>query len=286
MLPVLSTPVQVVIEIDRQDRNPVEPLSHCAWLIDPATPELADHLYLSYTLTEPAEVRLLCRASTRCGEFFLRAAKIQRVETGEPTDWSSTHFELGRWPLDGIRTINLGISGVCPASCVHCPTNKSWLDAPRGEVMSEPIFERLVEGLAACGLPVNEISLGPFGDPLTDRRLGERMLRLKAARPEVKLTIATTGAAYTPRQEAAIQAADGVAVHVESIDPTVYNRLMAPLRFEQVRPRIEALVRVAGHKATLAVPVHKGTRHNRWAGGGRGVVGIDRRRNGDQPNLQ
>ena len=74
--------------------------------------------------------------------------------------------------------------------------------------------------------------------------------------PGVPITVSTTGAAFVPRQAAVVEAADAIAVHVESLVPETYGRLMAPLRLASVLPRIEALVALAGRKAVLALPVH------------------------------
>src|SRR5919199_3196322 len=73
------------------------------WRLDPARPEQADHLMLSFALGKPGPVRIACAASTRAGEFRLRAVKIQQARHGGPLDWSTTHGTLDLWPLDRIR---------------------------------------------------------------------------------------------------------------------------------------------------------------------------------------
>jgi radical SAM protein with 4Fe4S-binding SPASM domain len=235
-----------------------EILARRFWRVDPAFAEGADDLMLELALEAPREVEVRCWAATAAGAFRLRAVTIKRAAADgtRPADWSTTHGALDRWPLDRLRSVMIGNSGVCTASCIHCPTNKP--GTPAGSVMSDRVFARIVEGLAACGLPiVGAIGFGVYADPLTDRKLAQRIRLLKDALPGVPVTISTTGAAFVPRQEEAIALADSVGVHVESLDPATYDRLMAPLSLARVIPRVEALVRFAGKKAVLAIPVHR-----------------------------
>jgi hypothetical protein len=227
------------------------------WRVDAAFADAADRLMLDVALDAPTEVEIRCWASTAAGDFRLRAVTVKRAdENPPPIDWSATHGQLDRWPPDRLRSVMIANSGICTASCVHCPTNKP--DLPRGAVMSDRIFDRIVQGLVDCGLPIQgAVGFGVFADPMTDRKLAERIRRVKAALPGVPVTISTTGAAFAPRQAEAIDLADGIGVHVESLDPATYDRLMAPLRFDRVIPRVEALVRRAGRKAVLAIPVHR-----------------------------
>lgn len=226
------------------------------WRVDAALAEGADDLFLDLALPEAREVEIRCWASTRAGAFRLRAVTVRQAGHGPPAAWTGTHGRLDRWPLDRLRSVMIGNSGVCTASCIHCPTNKP--GTPAGSVMTDRVFARIVEGLVESGLPIEgAIGFGVYADPLTDRKLAQRIRMVKDALPGVPVTISTTGAAFVPRQEAAIALADSVGVHVESLDPATYDRLMTPLTHARVIPRIEALVRFAGTKAVLAVPVHR-----------------------------
>lgn len=256
--PELPLGAQLVAEIRRLDGDGRQFAARRVWVIDAGFIGTADHLMLEFRLESAVDVEVRVWASTDAGRFRLRAVKVKRADAGDPADWSTTHGRLNRWPLDRIRNVVVGNSGICTASCLHCPTNKPWLQVPRGEVMSDRIFGRLVEGLAACGLPVTgAIGFGLFGDPLIDRNLAARIRRVKMALPGVPVTVSTTGAAFVPRQAEVVEAADAIAVHVESLVPETYERLMAPLKFGVVIPRVEQLVRLAGQKAWLAVPVHR-----------------------------
>lgn len=264
MLPPAPPPpggVRLAVEILRLDGERPTSVARRAWTVDAGfDPATADHLMLEFALEAELPVLLRAWASAQAGGFRMRAVRIRRAGPGGggAAGWHGTDARLDRWPLERIRHVTIGNSGACTASCLHCPTNKAWLEVPRGAVMSDRIFGRLVEGLATCGLPVEgPIGFGLFGDPLLDRNLAARIRRVKAALPGVPVTVSTTGAAFVPRQEPVLEAADSIGVHVESLVPETYERLMAPLRFDAVIPRVERLVRLAGPKAVLALPVHR-----------------------------
>jgi radical SAM protein with 4Fe4S-binding SPASM domain len=255
---MLPEPLPVGAQVATTIAVPGRPeiLARRFWRVDAALADDADELMLDLVLDAPREVEIRCWASTAAGAFRLRAITLKRAEDGPPTGWATTHARLDRWPIDRLRSVMIGNSGVCTASCIHCPTNKP--GTPAGSVMSDRIFARIVEGLVACGLPIEgAIGFGVYADPLTDRKLAQRIRMVKEALPGVRVTISTTGAAFVPRQEEAIALADTVGVHVESLDPATYDRLMTPLTHAKVIPRVEALVRFAGKKAVLAIPVHR-----------------------------
>lgn len=220
----------------------------------------ADWLMLEFTLPEATPVVLHAWISTGAVATRLRAVTVQRAPApGAVLDWRSPHGVRQTWPLTALRTVTIGNSGVCTASCLHCPTNKPWLPVPRGEPMGAAIFDRILDGLVACGLPIEGgITFGLYADPMTDRHLSARVRRVKQALPGVPVTISTTAAAFAPRHAEAVALADGIGVHIESLDPATYDRLMAPLTLARVMPRIEALVRQAGRRAHLSLPVHRG----------------------------
>lgn len=228
------------------------------WPIDHRLSDRADDLVLEFSLPLPARLEMRASVTGPAEDVWMRAVKIQRTDRGTPPDWGSTRGSLNAWPLDRLRNVVVGISGTCPASCIHCPTNKDWLRVPRGQAMPEAIFERLVDGLAACRLPVTDaISFGLFGEPMMDRDLAQRIRRLRAVVPDTRYVINTTGAVLGPRQVEAMHEASLVAIHIESLIPETYDRIMAPLRLARVRPNIERIVGALGTRATLSLPVHR-----------------------------
>ena len=230
-----------------------------SWPVDGRLVEMADHLMLHYVVTHPARVEIRAGVTgADAAGFRMRALKIKRADRGDPADWRSTHGAPATWPLDRLRNVAIGLSGACPASCIHCPTNKPWLPVPRGQVMPDHIFDRLVQGLVDAALPVTEqFALGLFGEPMLDRQIAPRLRRLKAVAPETPIVINTTGAVLGPRQEEALHVADIVAIHIESLVPETYERIMAPLKFHRVLANIERIAGMLGPRAVLSLPVHR-----------------------------
>ena len=259
--PDLSEGTRVTIEIRGRGSADRGILTSGQWDIDEGSVALADHLVLAFRLEEPAVVGIRVASASRVAQHYLRAVKIQKVDGLRRLDWAGTHARHDLWPLDRIRWVMIGNSAAGPD--VDLP--RLAVPAPQptagGEVMSERIFEKLMCGLATCGLPVGGISFGLHGDPLVDRRLANRIRRLRAALPSVRVTVNTTGAAFSARQEEVVAAADAISVRVESLDPATYDLLMAPLRFADVIPRVEHLVEVAGTKAQLVHAVHRRNQH-------------------------
>jgi hypothetical protein len=256
-------PIGAELVVSLREAEAPEPFARRRTRIDPwVVATGADWQMLEFSLAAPARVVLFGHISAGAAQTRMRAVKIQRIPAlGAVMDWQGTHGSIETWPLTALRTVTIGNSGVCTASCLHCPTNKPWLPAPRGEPMQPAIFARIVEGLAACGLPIRGgITLGLYADPMTDRHLSARVRQLKETLPGVPVTISTTAAAFAARHEEAVALADGIGVHIESLVPETYDRLMAPLRFARVKPRIEALVRQAGRRAHLSLPLHRANR--------------------------
>lgn len=115
----------VVAEIRRLDDARQGVVARGVWRVDAALIEAADLLTLAFSLGHPKRVEIRLWASRDLAGFRLRAVKVQRAEAGlAALDWSGT---LDRWPLDRIRNVVIGNSGICIASCAHFPTNKAWL---------------------------------------------------------------------------------------------------------------------------------------------------------------
>jgi hypothetical protein len=194
VMPLPAVPEGTVIEARLTTCDDGRVVAEGRWTWSRATPATTDWLMLRFDLSAPEALVLTCAASARADAVFLRSFKVMEARPGVAEDWATTHAQLDRWPLDRLRSVMIGNSGVCTASCLHCPTNKPWLAVPKPGVMSDRIFDRLVDGVVACGLPVTaSIGFGLFADPLTDRKLAARIRRLKAALPGVPVTISTTG---------------------------------------------------------------------------------------------
>lgn len=189
---------------------------------------------------------------------------IRRIEVGSAA-------ERGSWvnpcrgpamidlPCDHIRNLIIGTTGVCNASCIHCPTNKLLPSARWTSDMSMPLFDSLVDQILANEMFITGyISLGLFGDGLVDRHVVERAGRLRSVFPYASLHVNTNGAAYNPNRHAALGSiVDTVAIHIETLDEEKYARIMEPLKLTNVLPKIRQLIRDMPAVATIASPVHR-----------------------------
>ncbi len=160
-------------------------------------------------------------------------------------------------PKQHLDCVIIGTSSLCNASCIHCPTNKAETEhLPQG-AMPTRSFEAIVDQLAES-YRVGRIGFGLYGDPLTDPHIVERISYAREKLPETHLILSTNGAAYSPSRHAPlIELLDQVSLHVESLDPKVYNVAMAPLRLERVLDKIEMILRDFPGKVDVIVPVHK-----------------------------
>lgn len=160
-------------------------------------------------------------------------------------------------PKEYIDCVIMGTTSLCNASCLHCPTNKPQTEHLTKGAMPARFFESIVDQLATS-YRVGRMGFGLYGDPLTDPNIVERISYARARLPETSLNIATNGAAYTPSRHAPlIDTLDQVSLHVESLDPKVYDVAMAPLRLERVLDKIEMILRDFSSKVEVIVPIHK-----------------------------
>ncbi len=161
-----------------------------------------------------------------------------------------------------LRYVNIGTTGTCNASCVHCPTGKAeTAHVPRGTMPME-LFKKIVDGIVDYGLPVtDQIAFGLFGDALVDPLVVERATYLRRRLPDVALSINTNGAAFNEAKHAPLKdLATTIALHCESLDPATYNDLMRPLRLERVKPKIEQVMETYAGKVVVSVPISRRNR--------------------------
>ncbi len=230
---------------------------------DGLEPESADtHLQIGRALSLIGEMELAIehfRRSAALGDFPSDAtneliALRQRLRPDMP--------RLEGMP-DRLRFVNLGTTGTCNASCVHCPTGKAeTAHVPRGTMPIE-LFEKIIDGIVDNGLLVtDQIAFGLFGDALVDPLVVRRAEYVRAKLPEVRLSINTNGAAFNLAKHAPLKhLAQTVALHCESLDPETYNDLMRPLRLQRVQPKFEEILRAFPGKVAVSVPISARNRH-------------------------
>lgn len=158
-----------------------------------------------------------------------------------------------------LRFVNIGTTGLCNASCAHCPTGKaSTAHAPRYP-MPMPLFTRLIDEMHDLVVPVEEqIAFGLFGDALIDPFVVERARYVRSRFPAVPVSVNTNGAGFNPAKHAALRDLGVIlALHCESLDPETYHRLMGPLRLERVQPKYEQILQAFPGQVNISVPVSR-----------------------------
>lgn len=158
-----------------------------------------------------------------------------------------------------LRFVVIGSTGLCNASCIHCPTGKAeTAEAPRVP-MSMDLFRRIFESIVDLDLPISDqVALGLFGDALVDPFIVERAEFLRHLLPDTRMSINTNGAAFNPARHAPLaDLTTVVALHVESLIPETYNDLMRPLRLANVLPKFDQLLRAFPGKILVSVPISR-----------------------------
>ncbi|MCR0984272.1 SPASM domain-containing protein [Roseomonas populi] len=155
--------------------------------------------------------------------------------------------------------VAIGTTGLCNASCIHCPTGKPETAHVPRVPMDPALFEKLVRGMAEAHIVVTgRINLGLFGDGLVDPHVIERLRVIRRHLPEVFVSVNTNGAAYNREKHRALAGlANIVTLHCEALVPETYNRLMQPLRHERVFPKINQLLEDFPGKVEVSVPVSR-----------------------------
>ena len=160
---------------------------------------------------------------------------------------------------DRLGYVMLGTTGLCNASCAHCPTGKAaTAHAPRVP-MAMPLFERIIDELVEMRLPIlGQIAFGLFGDALVDPHVVARTRYARKRLPEVPISINTNAAAFDPGKHAALKAYDPViGLHCESLVPETFAELMYPLRLERVIVKYERLLETFPGRVHVSIPAHR-----------------------------
>jgi tetratricopeptide (TPR) repeat protein len=220
-----------------------------------AAPAKADtHLQLGH----------LYKVTGRLHEALLaygEAARLAPGLTDAERELRWTRRQIGR--SDGLperlRYVIIGTTGLCNASCVHCPTGKAETAHVPKTPMPMALFRRIVDQMREMNFEItDQVSFGLFGDGLVDPYVVQRAEYLRQAFPDVRLSVNTNGAAYSRAKHAALVPLVSVlALHCEALDGEVYNYLMQPLRLDRVLPKFEDIFADFGRKVLVSVPVSR-----------------------------
>jgi tetratricopeptide (TPR) repeat protein/MoaA/NifB/PqqE/SkfB family radical SAM enzyme len=219
-----------------------------------------DQIYLSFALDKQEEVEFYGWVGAHCETTLLRMLTVLDDPMASVV---VSDFDLPAAMQPSIRQfkeVNFGTTGICNASCVHCPTNKKSLHRPHG-TMTAALFEKIIRELADGGF-CGQFIFGLFAEPLEDPLLLNRLKFIKQLLPECEIHIATNAALYDPRKHLdTLDYIDYLYIHVEAMTPEVYDRLMHPLKSDRVIPKINQIIealRLRGrNNVNITTPVHK-----------------------------
>jgi radical SAM protein with 4Fe4S-binding SPASM domain len=219
--------------------------------------ENSDNILLMFQSDARLVIEYRCYASHDCANFHLRALKVKHADRGRLEDWSYSHA-TARWPLERLRNVIIGNSSVCNARCTHCPTSLHDNAMSGQKVMPLDLHEKLITGVRETGLPIDgQLAYGLFAEPLLDPTLMQKVMFTRAEMPGQRVVINTNGGPFNPRiHERLVDYVTAVSVHMEAIDPDLYEQLMTPLKATRTVPRVIEIARIWGKRAKLAVPIH------------------------------
>lgn len=219
-------------------------------------PRVFDDIVLRFRLSSPTVVELGGAAMNFDDGARLRHLQILRVNPLLSVEREIFRQRNAIFKKNSLKTLFIGTTNSCNANCHHCPTNKKMTSHLARGIMSEPIFDALLDGIG--DVAVNEACFGLFGEPFNDPKLEQRVHRLADKKPGMLIDIATNaGVADLDRVKAIMDRVRRIAIHVEAVNPRRYNKLMAPLRSEEVLPRIDEIVALDPSKVLITTPIHQ-----------------------------
>jgi radical SAM protein with 4Fe4S-binding SPASM domain len=146
------------------------------------------------------------------------------VEGHHPYGWQ----EMLAFP----KYVDLDTINTCNARCTMCGIDFERRVPAR---MPEALFEKIVAELAARRTEVARVTLVVNSEPLMDRRLAERVARLKKAGVD-RTCIITNASLLSPRRAEELLRAglDTTYISIDSLDPPTYERIRRGLSFDVV----------------------------------------------------
>ena len=161
---------------------------------------------------------------------------------------------------DRLGYVMLGTTGMCNASCLHCPTGKAATAHVPRIPMAMPLFHRIIDGIVDLNLPImGQIAFGLFGDGFVDPFVVERVRYARERLPDVPISVNSNAAAYDPKKHAVLSEIPGVIIglHSESIVAETFNHLMAPLRHDRVIRKYEMIMEQFPGRVHASIPVSR-----------------------------
>jgi len=120
----------------------------------------------------------------------------------------------------------------CNANCIFCPKDRWDTSVP---VISDELFEKIARELGEYAEWITFVDVQRVGEPLMDKRLPERIARLKAA--GIRCVIFATNASLLTEsvgRKLLDAGLDEIMMSFDSIDKEEYENMRVGLRFEKV----------------------------------------------------
>lgn len=241
----------------------------------PFTQAVLENIVIITENTERRNVEISGSVFGALGQVRLRHIKVVEIAECEPS--RDIFFdETAKFETKRIKSVFIGATNICNANCPHCPTNKKMTGHLARGYMDMEIFERFIRQLD--GIAIDDgLLFGLFGEPFSDPFLEERVKLIKRLRPDIEIDIATNaGAADSERVASIVEHLRHISIHIEAATPIDYNKLMVPLKAEDVFPIVDEIIHVAPLHVSITTPLHRGNCHeasairHRW-----GRHGID-----------
>lgn len=146
---------------------------------------------------------------------------------------------MDRFPFP--KKIQIQTTVACGAACAICPHATRSKDWPNGR-MDDALFDRAVEQLR--GWPVECVSPYLMADPLSDRKIFDRIRQLRSALPQTGIELSTTGKYLAPAIADKLIGAPITELRISShgISAEDYARTMPGVDFDRAMTNIRRFI--------------------------------------------
>jgi radical SAM protein with 4Fe4S-binding SPASM domain len=134
-------------------------------------------------------------------------------------------------PLDTPFSVQIDPSSLCNFRCRFCPTGHpellSNVGRSAGQLMSWPLFEKIVSELELFPRPIKTISLHKDGEPLLNPRLSDMVTLIKQRNVAQKVVLLTNASLLTKAKATALieSGLDVIRISVEHVSAEGYRSL-------------------------------------------------------------
>jgi|SRR5215213_1405903 len=131
------------------------------------------------------------------------------------------------------------LSTACNATCVMCPTQ---LNPLRKKMISQSVFDTIVEQTAALPVANEMFFIGVHGEPLLDKRLADKVAQCRSRGLDY-VYISTNGSLLSERRARELLQAGPhiITVSLEWLDPAIFGGIRKGLDHREIMENMKAL---------------------------------------------